>query len=526
LRGRLDHNILGIAWLTKIIAALVLAYLSYLLLRLAGYDGLSSVANDSVNYLIMARHYSPWLPETPAVAALWPAQDFPPLFPLLLAASGASQNLMLAHVLVILLGFAGLYAMFLTAHKMSGDRALAFATVLVLALSPGFILSLQGILSESLYLLLSLMFLCLAGERPEEGRRYLILAVLLCLAMLSRTVGLVLWLALICQGLVQAIQYRSLPRHTAMTAILALVLYLLASQVAGPIKESHYSHELTRFLAGQGGGGIGVGWDAAFSQLQSLVDGWRGFLIIYWVSDGSATSLVSLVLGLLALAGTLSRLIQNKLDAWYVLGSIALLLLWPHPGQILRLLLPVVPILLIHAFLFCSSLLPGHGKCTVAILLFCLAAVLPAHAFLLGRLALADAHGTTPVYELFRRPNTERAVADMLLQNQMLADFSSLPSQLTDGDVTAYYMPEYLAILSKLPSQRLDYASPVASLDSATDQASHILLTAIHPRMSRPGVDGFQPEAELSTLSQPIWCSEVAAMGQRASCLYRITRQP
>jgi len=148
-RTRLIHSI----W------PLLLAYLSYLMYHLAFFDSLSSIANDSVNYIAMARHYSPWIDESKAIHHVWPLQDFPPLFPVLLAMTGAAHSFLYAHALVVLIGLSSLYFLYRISKVLLGNEIASIGVVIMFALSPGYILGLQGILSEALYLLLSMMFL-------------------------------------------------------------------------------------------------------------------------------------------------------------------------------------------------------------------------------------------------------------------------------------------------------------------------------------------------------------------------------
>ena len=44
------------------------------------------------------------LAESAAIRSVWPLQYFPPLFPLLLAFTGAAHSLLMAHALVVALG--------------------------------------------------------------------------------------------------------------------------------------------------------------------------------------------------------------------------------------------------------------------------------------------------------------------------------------------------------------------------------------------------------------------------------------
>ncbi|MFW2440065.1 MAG: hypothetical protein ACN4GR_11910, partial [Arenicellales bacterium] len=199
------NKVIHLIWLP------LLVYIVYLLSKLVWFDSLTSIANDSVNYLVMARHYSPWRGESDAIASAWLLQDFPPFFPWVLAFTGAAHSLLYSHLLVAFLGLVSLYFYFLLACQWLNDRALAMLPVLVFSLSPGFLLGLQGILSESLYLLLVLIFFLLYTPEKKRSSGLLILVILLLAAiMLTRTTGIALGLAIIVQAFITSVSQKKI----------------------------------------------------------------------------------------------------------------------------------------------------------------------------------------------------------------------------------------------------------------------------------------------------------------------------
>jgi hypothetical protein len=134
---------------------LLVAFLSARVLRaIIMPDALASIADDSSNYLVMARCLSPW--SDPGVAALsvCDQQYFPAGFPLLLGMTGAGSSLPLAHTMVLAAFLASLPLLWIHASRVLGSPLLAHAVVMGFALLPGTLLGLQGILSETWYLLL------------------------------------------------------------------------------------------------------------------------------------------------------------------------------------------------------------------------------------------------------------------------------------------------------------------------------------------------------------------------------------
>ncbi|HUL55624.1 MAG TPA: hypothetical protein VLT60_01410, partial [Usitatibacter sp.] len=84
----------ALALLAAIVGAVAIAF--------TWQRGLASLFDDSASYLVMAQAFCPWH-ETPApVAAAFPAQKYPPLFPLLIALGGGAYDWRIAHAWVAL----------------------------------------------------------------------------------------------------------------------------------------------------------------------------------------------------------------------------------------------------------------------------------------------------------------------------------------------------------------------------------------------------------------------------------------
>src|SRR5512143_504456 len=89
-------------WLLVLLAGLLPAYWFWTV-----HDALGAIADDGPAYLMMARHFSPYGPESP-VNATWAATSrFPPLYPLLLGLGGAAGSVLLTHLLTTMCLFAG-----------------------------------------------------------------------------------------------------------------------------------------------------------------------------------------------------------------------------------------------------------------------------------------------------------------------------------------------------------------------------------------------------------------------------------
>lgn len=508
----------------------LLVYLVYFLEKLVCFDNLSSIANDSVNYLVMARHYSPWVSETEAIGSAWLIQDFPPLFPWVLALSGTAHSLLYGHLLVAGIGLASLYPLFLVSNRWLKNQWWAVLPLLVFALSPGYLLGLQGILSESTYLMLVLVFLLV--YRPSMNKsaiRVAMAGLLLAAILLTRTVGFALLLAVLAQAFFSSISLKRIQSQSFIVVVISVGVFLLLMAFLGPGKESHYADILVQFMSGHDVGSLNAGSTVYVSQITSLLDSWRAFWLIYWVDEFSPSHIVIMLLLLASLSGLLTRLLENKYDAWYVLFYVLILLVWPHPGQMVRLLFPIMPILLVYAGYGLARMVEHQlnykNKELLPAVFFILviAAILPSHTFMHARAEMASQEKVVPVYEMFRRPDMNVAAKELVIQNQMLKGFVTIKDFVSSDEKVMYFMPSYLAVLSDRQGVKTPY--PVDNINyrriAKESGAGYIFLTRFHPRKTRKGYSGFSGEEHLDGWTEVLWCSDLYD-GNHAACLYRV----
>ena len=511
----MQHGRTQVFWVVAWIA--VASYLAWTLFRMAMYPSLTSFADDSSNYLVMALHYSPWVPASPAIQAAWPLQYHPPLFPLLLAGTGAAHSFLAAHLITLVLGAAAIVLFWRFSLFVLGDTTWAMVLTMLFPFLPGFLLGMQGILSESLYLLLTIGFLLSAKrEEPHPGVRIATLSLLVA-TLLTRSFGVVLVGALIARAVFDWKHSRAIAKSDLKLAVGAMLIFVALHLLLMPGGKGEYGG----ILQGMVRNGGELGW-AGLSQYllgqgTNLLDSWASFFLIYW-RPGSPLFWVLLGLLATACAGLVMRLRQNQLDAWYVLGSLALLMAWPFPGQMLRFLFPLVPLLLLHAAWAIKSVgqraqLAGGAAC-----LLLLVAVLPVHAFIQGRLSAAEQLGLVPVYEWLRKPDYPFARQDLEVQNAMLGDFARLRESTSTADVVAYFEPSYVALLAGRKS--IPLAFPPDFSVAGRDGATVILLTRLHPRMTREGLDALAAPAA----PPPSWCGTGPITHLPTTCLFRLDR--
>lgn len=317
-------------------AALSLAYIGW-----STSDQLGEYGGDNAVYLLTAQHYSPWGGPPSEVASETAANSvFPPLYPLLLAALGGAESIVIAHLITtgcLLLGFA---AFFKWSKLLGVGGGTALAGALVVAIVPGVYFHALSILSENLFLLLTLGAFLFAAAHEQTGRKDLLWPVVLLVsaAALTRTAGLVLVFAFLLYLLL-----RRTPRWWlyASATIAAPALWGMAK----PAKAGYFAVLLESYAAG-GSPSLQVAM-----QIVALWNGWlQNFSVI---GAGPLVAGIALVLGLGSAA---QRAASGKLDGLYVLGYIAQVAIWPFPAEAQRLLVVLLPILIAQSLALLATL--------------------------------------------------------------------------------------------------------------------------------------------------------------------------
>jgi len=452
-------------------------------------------------------------------------QYFPAGFPLLLGMTGAGSSLPLAHTMVLAAFLASLPLLWIHASRVLGSPLLAHAVILCFAVLPGTLLGLQGILSETWYLLLVsvVLFLFSRDEAAIPARLDAVTAGgALGLLVSVRSIGVAMVLAWVARALVSRLRGGHQRQGTWTVLTVAITVAVAIRLLFPPARTSH---------------DYGAVWGALLQSVQdlpgylaaqtlALAQAWASYIALYWTDDRPVVWLAMSALLAVALAGLLWRLLRNELDAWYVTAYLCVLALWPYPGQMLRFLFPVMPLLMLQGAWLIVELARNCPRAAIAGLLapaLVLSVALPAHAFLLGRAELARAGGMNPVYEWLRKPGAEEARRELGLQNAMMADLGGLRSTLPADAVVAFYEPSYVALLAGKRAVPLPFPVDEAAWQSARDAgATHVLLTRIHPRLSRPTINGLAVAVAAPPGAQLLWCSRESLQGLDASCLYQL----
>jgi hypothetical protein len=464
----------------------------------AWQPGLASIYDDSVSYLIMAQAFSPWSHASDAVSAAWPSQKYPPLFPLLLALGGGASDWRVAHAWVAASFAASVFLLGIHARNVTGSARLGFAAALAYAWLPGAWLNMKGILSE--FPFMALAFAALVWQSRSRGstsRRDIVLGAILAAALLTRTIGIALVAAVAIAEIVSAKRTGAALRRLLWIVAPCLALAGLWYLVRPKGGEDAY----IAFGAGmaQGAAEHGVAWAFSIAALNAsaLVDAWYNALLIYWGEPWRPAFIAASVVGLSGIAGSVARACKGEADGLYVLAFVAILVAWPFPGQMYRLALPVVPLVLVHAlWLWERAAARSMGeerarRIAPYAAILPLALAVPAVLFYIaGRAAIggdavAAGYSAGDIAEFYRIPDRRSAEANALLQIGVFADLEQVRRTTPEGARVMWYAPGYVALLAQrsgVALERRDDAGMAAQMRAA--KPDYIYFAAVHPRDS------------------------------------------
>jgi hypothetical protein len=502
--------------------------------------GLASIYDDSVSYLIMAQAFSPFAPASAAVAAAWPSQKYPPLFPALLALGGGASDWRIAHAWVAASFAASVLLLGIHARNAARSARLGFAAALAYAWLPGAWLNMKGILSE--FPFMALAFGALAWHDkvradPASRRNYVVLGVLLAAVLLTRTIGIALVAAVAIAEIVsfgksrEPERARLLPWALLPPLALAGLWYLLRPK-AGEDAYVAFSAGVAHAAAQRG-----AAWMASLAahNVSALVDAWYTALLIFWGEPWRASFLAASFVGLCGAAGSVVRAWRGESDGIYVILFVAILVAWPFPGQMFRLALPVVALLLAHAlWLWQRTAARFAGEeswrnrapyAAVVPLALCVPAVV---FYVAGRAGADDAARTaayrrSDIAEFYRIPDRRSAEASADRQIGVFQDFDRIRGSTPEDARVMWYAPDYVSLLAGrrgVALERGDVASMTAQIRAG--RPDYIYFAAVHPRDSAGRLgDPLGGVAAALPFSREVW-KRVNARGELESVLLEV----
>ena len=493
--------------------------------------GLASLYDDSVFYLMMAQAMSPFGPAAPAVLAAAPFDTYPPFLPLALALGGGAFDWRIAHAIVALAFGASVFLLGVHGRDITGSARMGLAAALVYACMPGVWLNVKGILSEFPYMALSFAAL-VAHSRvralPPSWPRVAGVGLLLAAVVLTRNIGVALLAAIgACEALAwwRSRDAARLARAAVMLAIpvAMALLWILLRPSSG---EDAYAEFGAR------------AFDAALARANAsaLVDAWLNALLIFWGEWWKPGFLLAIALGAAGLAATVTRALRAEPDALYVLAFLAIVLAWPFPGQVFRLALPVIPIVMLHALWawhrWARRLAPANGERRAPWgALLPIALCVPAVAFYIVPRARTPEDPDTgrrlaDIAEFYRVPAGPAAASNARAQIDLFRDLERIRATTPEGARVAWYSPAYVALIAQRRGVRLERPADAVALATQlrASRADYLYLANLHPRDSAHRLGNpLDPAAWAVSFGQVAW-ERRGPMGELRSVLFQLDR--
>ncbi|HUQ27385.1 MAG TPA: hypothetical protein VM051_02270 [Usitatibacter sp.] len=502
--------------------------------------GLATFHDDSASYLVMAQALSPWQTASASVMAQMPYEKYPPLFPLLLALSGAAFEWHWAHFVVAVAFAASVFFLGVYAARAGASAATGAVAALLYIALPGVWLNLKGILSEFPYMAITFGALAWMAARTA-GARFtrrdaLVLALFLAGAMLTRTIGFTLAIAVAIAEI--ATYARARDRARLREVAIALALAGVATIAWYALRPAGGDDAYLASSAGvvDRARAEGAGWIAtlAAGNASAIFDAWLNALVIYWGEPWQPKFLACAALAIAGLAASAWRAWKLEADGLYVLLFLAVLIVWPFPGQMYRLALPVFPLVL--ALTWCAIAVLARvrwgerisvraGAYAAALpLAFCV----PALFYIADRARLADESAALArkkeIMEYYRipfRPDAEASAGRQLLG---FDDMARIRETTPEGARVMGYGPAYIALLASRRGLPLDVPADAADMAAQVRRAKpdYVFLSRIHPRDSAHRLgDPLAPARLVEGYAEPVWW-RAGADGAPEAALFRI----
>jgi hypothetical protein len=451
---------------------------------------LATFADDSVSYLVMAQVFSPWQPASEAVAAAFAREAFyPPLFPLLLALTGAAHHTAWAHALTALLLAAAIPLVYVLGVCWLEDRRMAALAVFCVVLLPSLWVNSKGILSEPLLCLLLLATFCVLETGKKNRNNFWALALLMAAMALTRTAALpmiavyALW-AVTRRGMFPWARARATAPAFAALAAYGVWVLLRPAAIADNYARIALEHGNAMLAAHNPLAAIGA---SLLMQANAVADGWIGSLLLYWVEGRPVRAVLAGAVGGLALAGMALRAAAGKADGWMVAGYLAVFLIWPFYDQMGRFLFPILPVLILYAFLAAATAMRALGRPQVlgtgVLALLLLSLTLPAMMFIRQRAQAPGQHAE--IVDWYRTPGLGEARSRAQIHLDLFADMQEIHKLTRAEDRVMWVAPSYLALLAG----RRGVVAPDAELAPAAYRqavrvsgADYVFLSRYHPR--------------------------------------------
>jgi hypothetical protein len=388
--GRGGFSLLA-TWLLAIAALAWLTTLSVWTLEGSIVIGMFS---DSVWYLAVADYYRSLVGAQTLLdaQAAYDTSRFPPIYPALIAAVGGGiESQASVHHLTVALNAAAVFATAWWAAQLTRSVPVALAALPLIILTPAFLNWLFVPMSEPLFLV-GVVASLVAAHRARSGAiDILSVAAVVSIVPLIRSAGI----ALVAAFAVWALFAAGVRPWKRATAILIAAVPGAAWAIYRSTKPVFLSYgddvSLSRMIAE---GETLTGY--VRTQVLAMVDGVHSW---FGLASPTVSGVFIVVLGLLALHGWWRRIKTLELDAIFVPIYLGMLLLWPYPSEMTRLLSVVLPLIAVWALVGLTRWFPVKEPSTVISRAAVLAGAIAGIAVAVPSWIVAVDRATTPVAE-------------------------------------------------------------------------------------------------------------------------------
>lgn len=498
-----------------LLLVLLLAYAAWLA-QFTVFEGLATLSNDAPSYMVLANKWSPWFTPTLAESVTWPVHTYPPAFPALLALTGASESTYAAHIAVTAFLVAALAVFGWMVCARLGWRD-GLALTLCAMLLPGAVVHSMGILSENLYVLVSLLVLWLYSVLRKQANApawmWLALAAGVCVLVLTRSIGMAMIVAM--AGI--ALFDRQLPGRQRGMLIAVAIAGVAVQQVWGVLdpqsQESSYLNSLAPAL---GNDAMSLGERVAFyfgtvrANAATIVSAWNQYLSLsqasgwyFWFTFG---------LLLVCMVATAVRALKLRLGACYILVYLLVLLGWPFPDEMVRFLHPIVMLVLLQPWLLLidrqTSAAPApaarHVLLAVFVLLVAHSAMVQAGLYALKKEARQNMPGVEHSLEYYTLPNRERAQFQSLVFQDVMALMTSTQDIVPEQAVVASAQQAAYSLLAGRPAVMLSAIVPFEQ-QLCNFRLRNVAYVFLAPVVNTYNLRGMELLADYEGLTSHVW---------------------
>jgi hypothetical protein len=300
---------------------------------------LAQLDGDNAIYFMSANIYSPYA--TPSLVSIYfdSISFYPPMYPLLLGLLGGGNSVLIAHVITTSFLLIAMLTLYCWMINLSFDRTHALVLVLIFSICPGTYFEAMSLHSEILYLLFSLIGICLVTLKENTGNDKLlwIAVIFIACTALTRSAGVSIVMALIIYLVINNVSRKY---YLSIIALIPMVVWgLLNNQGSDSYLDILSNYYTTDFIAPL--------LQQFLNQSVYMLSAWHSTFTL-----GNSGHIILNVFAIISVLSVFFRIYKKNLDGIYVFLYLCMVMSWPYPDEIMRLLFPIVPILLVQTSIF------------------------------------------------------------------------------------------------------------------------------------------------------------------------------